>query len=152
MKNNPAISLTELKNAPVFTRIAILIYWAASLQYLYTIFPHRTGINPASTLHAPVTLMISTAAFLFALGVLKLFLAFKLSTRKNWARIVVVAISTLLAAFLIYAIIYGAIIIAHLPILSLLKSTYGLFSEVVAASLLLLPQSRDWFAPKKTNA
>jgi lysylphosphatidylglycerol synthetase-like protein (DUF2156 family) len=154
MKNILGINLIELKNAPVFAKIAILIYWVASLQYLYVtidgIFPDKIIREPISTSTIPVVVIIWIEAILFAFGALKLFLAFKLSTRKNWARIAVLIVSTLLAVFLVQGVI-NTVIIGPLPFLALLKGTYGLFAEVAAALLLLLPKSRGWFAPKRAS-
>jgi lysylphosphatidylglycerol synthetase-like protein (DUF2156 family) len=154
MKNILGINLIELKNAPVFAKIAIFIYWLASLQYLYVtidgIFPHKIIREPISTSTIPVVVIIWIEAILFAFGALKLFLAFKLSKRKNWARIAVLIVSTLLAVFLVQGVI-NTVIIGPLPFFALLKGTYGLFAEVAAAFLLLLPKSRGWFAPKRAS-
>jgi hypothetical protein len=155
MKNNLEINLIALKNAPVFAKIAILIYWAASLQYFYItidgIFPYKIGRDSISAPNVPVMAIVLATALCLTFAALKLFLAFKLSARKNWARVMVVIVSALLAAFLIHAMI-NTVIIGQLPFFILLKSTYGLVAEVVAASLLLLPQSRGWFAPKRASA
>lgn len=158
MGNHLGISLIETKNAPVFAKIAILIYWVASLLTLYfvmhAIFNEKimrdlisTSTVPVDTIH---TLVISTFAAGFAFAVLQIFLAFKLLTRKNWARIVVVTISTLMAAAFIYQAYIS--ITYHIPFFPVLKNTYWLVAEVVAASLLLLPKSRGWFSPKRTSA
>ncbi|MFM0729689.1 hypothetical protein PQQ52_04225 [Paraburkholderia sediminicola] len=155
MKNILGINLIVLKSAPVFAKIAIVIYWFAALQYLYAtmggIFPHKIIREPVSTPAIPVAAIIGIGLILYAFGALKLFLAFKLSARKNWARIAVVIVSTLLAVFLIQGVII-TVIIGPLPFFALLKGTYGLFAEVVAALLLLLPKSRGWFVPKRVSA
>src|SRR5471030_1041826 len=151
-------SLIETKEAPVFAKIAILIYWVASLLTLYfvmhAIFTEKIIRDSISASKIPVDtvhmLVIGILAAGFAFAVLQVFLAFKLSRRKNWARIVVAIISTLIAAALIYQAYIS--ITYHIPFLPVLKSSYWLIAEVVAASLLLLPQSRGWFSPNKARA
>lgn len=108
-------------------------------------------IEPIFRPAIPLAAIIGIAAILFAYGALKLFLAFKLLKRKNWARIGVVIVSGLLAAFLIQGAINIAMVTQHV-FLVMVKHNYGLVAEIVAASLLLLPQSRGWFASKRTNA
>jgi hypothetical protein len=114
----------------------------------------KTTRHFVSTLSAPVDFADKVIIYILAAGftfaILKLFLAFKLSTRKNWARIVVVGMSTLLAAALIYQAYLS--IFYTIPFLPVLKNTYWLAAEIVAASLLLLPKIRGWFAPKSMSA
>jgi len=110
MESNLGINPITPKNAPLLAKIAILICWvAALLNILFVmgdILVDKTTRHFISTLNGPVDfahqVIIYILAAGFAFAVLKLFLAFKLSTRKNWARIVVVGISNLLAAALIY--------------------------------------------------
>ena len=158
MKDNLGTSLIETKDAPVLAKIAISIYWVASLLTLYfvmhAIFTEKIIRDSISAPKIPVDtvhmLVIGILAAGFAFAVLQVFLAFKLSARKNWARIVVGIISTLMAA----AFIYQAYISVsyRLPFFPVLKSSYWLVAEVVAALLLLLPKSRDWFSPNKARA
>ena len=158
MENNLGINLIAPKNAPLLAKIAILIYWvAALLNILFVMGDILVDKNTRyfiSTLNAPVDFANQVVIYILAVGfafaVLKLFLAFKLSTRKNWARIVVVGISTLLAAALIYQAYLS--IVYTIPFLPVLKNTYWLVAEIVAASLLLLPKNRGWFAPKGASA
>jgi hypothetical protein len=158
MKSHLGTDLTEVKNAPVLAKIAISIYWVASLLTLYfvmdDIFTSKSIRDLISESNVPLDnahkIIIPLLAAGLAFAVLKLFLAFKLSTRKNWARIVVMIISTLMAAAFIYqAYISITYKITFLPVL---KNTYWLVAEIVAASLLLLPKSRGWFALKRTSA
>lgn len=153
MEDNLAINLITQKNFPA--KIAIMIYWAASLLDLlfvtgdFLATRHYIFSRSVSGYSFPkVAIYLLAAGFVFA--VLQLFLAFELSTRKNWARMVVVGISTLLAAGLIYQAYLS--IIFKIPFLHVLKNTYWLIAEIVAASLLLLPKSKDWFAPKRASA
>lgn len=146
----------SIKTASAFAKIAIAIYAITSLLclrdaiggFLY----YEIGKHSVSASKVPVDVTIVFATVLLIIAILKFFLTFKLLTRKNWARIVVVIVSTLLAAFLIFVIIYTAIVIPSISFLTLLKNNYGYFAEVVAASLLLLPKSRGCFVSKATNA
>ncbi|MGA7778036.1 MAG: hypothetical protein WCA85_10055 [Paraburkholderia sp.] len=152
MGANLGINSIALKNGPVFVKIAIVIYWVASLQYLcVTIGGIFIMSEPISKPAIPFGAIIGVAEILITFGALKLFLAFKLLKRKNWARIVVVIVSALLAAFLIQGAINVTMATQHV-FFDILKHNYGLFAEIVAASLLLLPQSRGWFEPKGTSA
>jgi hypothetical protein len=152
MENNLMVNLIALKNAPFFAKIAIVIYCVATLQFLcLTIGGIFFMIEPIFRPAIPLDAIIGIAAILFAYGALKLFLAFKLLKRKNWARIGVVIVSALLAAFLIHGAINIAMVTQHV-FLVMAKHNYGLVAEIVAASLLLLPQSRGWFVSKRTSA
>jgi hypothetical protein len=152
MENNLRINLIALKNAPFIAKIAILIYCVATLQFLcLTIGGTFFMIAPIFRPAIPLVAIIGIAAILLAYGALKLFLAFKLLKRKNWARIGVVIVSALLAAFLIQGAINIAMVTQH-GFLIVVNHNYGLVAEIVAASLLLLPQSRGWFAAKRTSA
>lgn len=151
MENTLQINSIEPDKPFALPKIAILMYWAAALQYLYSqFFPHKVIINSIPTHTMPTLLLFGLLAFLLAFGVLKLFLAFKLSRRKNWARIVVVIIASAQAVLLIQ----GTIAMAHLSqqaLFTLLTNAWGLYAEMVVAVLLLLPQSWDWFAPKRAS-
>ncbi|CAE6909700.1 hypothetical protein R69608_03456 [Paraburkholderia nemoris] len=152
MESNLRINLVALKNAPIIAKIAILIYCVASLQFLcLTLGGIFFMIEPIFKPAIPLDAIIWIAAILFAYGGLKLFLAFKLLKRKNWARIGAVIVSALLAAFLIQGAINIAMVTQH-AFFDIVKHNYGLVAEIVAASLLLLPQSRGWFASKRTSA
>jgi hypothetical protein len=139
----------------ILPKIAILMYWAAALQHLYSqFFPHKMTGN-SIPIHTdshtmPTSLLIGVLVFALALGALKLPLSFRLSRRKNWARIVVVVIASAQAVFLIP----GTIAMTHVSqqaFFVLLINSWGLYAEIVAAVLLLLPQSWGWFAPSRAS-
>jgi len=162
MENHLGTDLIAPKKAPVSAKIAILIYWVISLLYLFfAVAGILTDKIIRDSIFAPApnasdngahSALIFLAAAWLAFAALKLFLTFKLSTRKNWARVTVMIISALLAAGFIYLFIYMGIILHLLPFFVVLKSSYWPVAEVVAASLLLLPKSRGWFVPKRTSA
>ncbi|RFU47598.1 hypothetical protein [Paraburkholderia sp. DHOC27] len=152
MENNRGSAITALKNAPVFVKTAISLYALAVLQYLVVtlgglIFMMRPVSRPA----VPLDALFGIAALLLAFGVLKAFLAFKLFRRKNWARIVVVIVSALVAALLIQGAIVVSKVDPHASF-NTLTHNYGLVAEIAAALLLLLPQSKGWFVPKRASA
>jgi hypothetical protein len=151
MESNLRINLVALKSAPAIAKMAILIYCFASLQFLcLTIGGIFFMIEPMFRPAIPLDAIVGVAAILFGYGALKLFLAFKLLKRKNWARIGVVIVSALLAAFLIQGAINIATVSQH-AFFDIVKHNYGLVAEIVAASLLLLPQSIGWFASKRAS-
>ena len=162
MENHLGTDLIAPKKAPVSAKIAILIYWVISLLYLFfAVAGILTDKIIRNSIFAPApntpdngvhSALIFLAAAWLAFAALKLFSTFKLSTRKNWARITVMIISALLGAGFIYLFIYMGFILHLLPFSVVLKSSYWPVAEIVAASLLLLPKSRGWFVPKRTSA
>jgi hypothetical protein len=151
MESTLEINSIALEKYSVLPKIAILIYWAAALQYLYSeFFPHKIIVNSISVHTMPTSLLLGLLAFLLAFGVFKLFLAFKLSRRKNWARIVVVIIASAQAVFLIQGTL-GMAHVSQQALFALFTRAWGLYAEIVVAVLLLLPQSWGWFAPKRAS-
>jgi hypothetical protein len=149
MENILEISATSRRKQPMLPKVAILIYWAASFQYLFSLFFSPKIVRasvPVRTM--PSALLYGLFAFLLAVGLLKLFLAFKLSKRRNWARFVVVAIALAQAVF----VVPGTIAMAQVSqqaVFALFANAWGLYAEMVTAVLLLLPQSWSWFAPER---
>ena len=134
------------KKPSALPKVAVLVYWAATVQYFYpTSFmrssltkPHFTKPMPASLLHGLVVVFL-------AYGILKLLLAYKLANRRNWARVLVIIIAGAQAVLLIQgSVTMGKI--SGQAVFDLFASNWGLYVEVTVAALLLLPQSRNWFA------
>jgi lambda repressor-like predicted transcriptional regulator len=151
MESTLEVNSIALEKSSFLPKIAILIYWAAALQFLYSAFFPRKVVRSSISTHTMLpTWLLGLLVFFLAYGVLKLFLAYKMSRRKNWARIVVVIIAAAQGVFLIP----GAIAMAQLSqqaLVTLLTHSWGGYAEIVAAVLLLLPQSWDWFAPRRAS-
>lgn len=151
MESTLEINSVPPQRSSALPKIAILIYWASVLQYFYIGFFQRSITKtPVSTHTMPASLLLGLLVFFLAFGVFKLLLAFKLSKRKNWARIVVVIIAAAQAVLLIQ----GTIAMAHVSqqaVLTLVTHAWGLYGEILVAVLLLLSQSRSWFAPTRAS-
>ena len=136
------------QGVPVITRIAVLMLWGVFVSYLWGMVDGLASMPSIEALSHPgvsasavryIELCVISVFILYA--VLKLFFLFKLSARKNWARITLIVMTALLVGVALYPIIS-----THLPRAQWHpKNLVSPVFEVVAIILLLMPSSAGWF-------